>query len=211
MTPADYSCVTKAEDLYVLPAFTIHIMYSYHYAPRPAYQGSTSLNVPPLNYKREGTQRYKGHTQSQAQYIRSIQLTYSGGRVLCSCGPNHYNPSSPLMFIRNSPNRQPLRLPPHLRIRAGAFRHPAGGFSLQHLARQVGGFGFRFFVCFLSQHDGSDRRAPQLVSRGLPDGGRGSIFRATRLLTPCSWCCCYARCAAAHACADIQGSVEGCS
>jgi hypothetical protein len=33
------------------------------------------------------------------------------------------------VFIRNSPNRQALRPPPHLRIRAGAFRHPAGGFS----------------------------------------------------------------------------------
>jgi hypothetical protein len=35
MTPADYSCVTKAEDLCVLSAFTIHIMYSYNYAPGP--------------------------------------------------------------------------------------------------------------------------------------------------------------------------------
>ena len=61
-TPADYSCVTKAEDLCVLSAFTIHIMYSYHYAPGPACRGSASLYVPPLNYKREGTQRYKGHT-----------------------------------------------------------------------------------------------------------------------------------------------------
>jgi hypothetical protein len=42
------------------------------------------------------------------------------------------------VFIRNSPNRQTLRPPPHLRIRAGAFRHPAGGFSHRHLARQVG-------------------------------------------------------------------------
>jgi hypothetical protein len=60
MTPADYSCVTKAEDPCVLSAFTIHIMYSYHYAPGPACRGSVSLYVPPLNYKREGTQRYKG-------------------------------------------------------------------------------------------------------------------------------------------------------
>jgi hypothetical protein len=64
----------------------------------------------------------------------SIQLTHSGGRVLRSSGLNHYNPSSPLVFIRNSPNSQTLRPPPHLRIRAGAFRHPAGGFSLRHLA-----------------------------------------------------------------------------
>jgi hypothetical protein len=53
------------------------------------------------------------------------------------------------VFIPNSPNRQPLRPPPHLRIRAGAFRHPAGGFSLRHLVLQVGGFGFRFLPVFL--------------------------------------------------------------
>jgi hypothetical protein len=59
----------------------------------------------------------------------SIQLTHSEGRVLRSGGLNHYNPSCLLVFIPNSPNRQPLRPPPHLTIRAGAFRHPAGGFS----------------------------------------------------------------------------------
>jgi hypothetical protein len=32
------------------------IMYSFHYAPGPTCQGSTSLYVPPLSYKREGTQ-----------------------------------------------------------------------------------------------------------------------------------------------------------
>jgi hypothetical protein len=153
------------------------------------------------------------HTTLQGTHsIRlSIQLTHSGGRVLRSGGLNHYNPSCPLVFIPNSPNRQPLRPLPHLRIRAGAFRHPAGEFPHRHLARQVGGFGFRFFACFLARHDGSDRRAPQLVSRGLPDGGRGNIFCATRLLPPCVWCCCYAHCAAAHARADIQGSIGGCS
>jgi hypothetical protein len=56
MTPADYSCVT-------LSALVIHIMYFLHYAPGPACQGSAYLYVPPLNYKREGTQRYKGHAQ----------------------------------------------------------------------------------------------------------------------------------------------------
>jgi hypothetical protein len=100
--------------------------------------------VPPLNYKREGTQRYRGHAQ-----LHSIQFTHSGGRVLRSGDLNHYNPSSPLVFIRNSPNRQPLRPPPHLRIRAGAFRHPAGGFSHRHLARQVGGLALGFSPVFL--------------------------------------------------------------
>jgi hypothetical protein len=148
---------------------------------------SAFFYVPPLNYKRKGTQRYKGQTQSQAHTLRhtlnthSIQLTHSRGRVLHSYGLNHYNPSSPLVFIRNSPNRQPLRPPHHLRIRAGAFRHPVGGFSLRHLVRQVGGLALGFSPVFLARHDGSDRRAPRLVSRGFPDGGRGCIFHATGL------------------------------
>jgi hypothetical protein len=81
MTPADYSCVAKAKDLYRPSAFTIHIMYSYHYATRPACRGSASLYVPPLNYKREGTQRYKGQTQTHAythtQYnIHTVEVGY---------------------------------------------------------------------------------------------------------------------------------------
>jgi hypothetical protein len=52
MTPADYSCVT-------ISALVIHIMYFFHYAPGSACRGSTSLYMPPLNYKREGIQRYK--------------------------------------------------------------------------------------------------------------------------------------------------------
>jgi hypothetical protein len=54
MTPGDYSYVT-------LSTLVIHIMYFLHYAPGLACRGSASLYVPPLNYKREGTQRYKGH------------------------------------------------------------------------------------------------------------------------------------------------------
>jgi hypothetical protein len=73
MTLADYSCVT-------LSALVIYIMYFFHYAPRPACRGSTSLYVPPLNYKREGTQRYKGQTQSHAlhtqYYLRTVVVGY---------------------------------------------------------------------------------------------------------------------------------------
>jgi hypothetical protein len=65
MTPADYSCVT-------LSALVIHIMYLFHYAPGPACRGSASLYVPPLNYKREGTQRYKGQTQLTRSITDSI-------------------------------------------------------------------------------------------------------------------------------------------
>ena len=166
MTLTDYSCVT-------LSALVIHIMYFFYSAPGPACRGLASLYVPPLNYKREGTQRYKGRTQF-THSTHSILLTHSGGRVLRSGGLNHYNPSCLLVFIPNSPNRQPLRPPPHLRIRAGAFRHLAGGFPHRHLARQVGDFGFRFFACFLARHNGSDCRAPRVVSRGLPDEGAAS-------------------------------------
>jgi hypothetical protein len=62
MTPADYSYVT-------LSALVIHIMYFFHYAPRPACRGLASLYVPPLNHKREGTQRDKdrlNHTVNTA-------------------------------------------------------------------------------------------------------------------------------------------------
>jgi hypothetical protein len=69
--------------------------------------------------------------------------------VLRSGGLNHYNSSCPLVFIPNSPNRKPLRPPPHLRIRAGAFRHPAGGFSHRHLACQVGVLALDFLPVFL--------------------------------------------------------------
>src|SRR5688572_19805084 len=37
-------------------------MYSLCFAPRPTCRGSASLYVPPLSYKREGTQRYKPGT-----------------------------------------------------------------------------------------------------------------------------------------------------
>jgi hypothetical protein len=44
---------------WALLALVTHITYSFHYVPGPTCQGSTSLYVPLLNYKREGTQRYK--------------------------------------------------------------------------------------------------------------------------------------------------------
>jgi hypothetical protein len=74
MTTADCSCVTKAEDPCVLSAFTIHIMYSYYYAPGPTCRGSASLYVPPLNYKREGTQHDKG------QVLHTLNTAYTQWR-----------------------------------------------------------------------------------------------------------------------------------
>jgi hypothetical protein len=34
-------------------------MYFFHYVPGPTCRGSATLYMPPLSYKREGTQRYK--------------------------------------------------------------------------------------------------------------------------------------------------------
>jgi hypothetical protein len=67
------SNTASSKDLCVLSALIIHIMYSFHYAPRPACRSSASLYVPPLNYKREGTQRYKGHGQYN---LRTVDVGY---------------------------------------------------------------------------------------------------------------------------------------
>jgi hypothetical protein len=69
MTPADYSCVT-------LSTLVIHIMYLFHYAHGPACRCSASLYVPPLNYKREGTQRYRD-TLNYTQYnLHTVEVGY---------------------------------------------------------------------------------------------------------------------------------------
>jgi hypothetical protein len=68
MTPADYSGIT-------LTALVIHIMYFLHYAPRPTCRGSVSLYVPPLNYKREGTQRDKGRLNHTLNHILNTAYT----------------------------------------------------------------------------------------------------------------------------------------
>jgi hypothetical protein len=52
-------------------------MYSYYYAPGCTCRGLASLYVPPLNYKREGTQHYKGQTQSHTQYyLHTVEVGY---------------------------------------------------------------------------------------------------------------------------------------
>jgi hypothetical protein len=90
-----------------LLALVAHIIYSFHYVPGPKCRGSASLYVPPLNYKREGTQHYKGqvHTDSQALTL-SIQHTHSGGRVLRSGGLNHSKPSCPRVFFHLPTDKQ---------------------------------------------------------------------------------------------------------
>jgi hypothetical protein len=121
----------------------LHPLYSWAHM-----SGLSTLVRAPLSYKRGGMHCYTGtekkstlrpssgsqvHTSSQAQYITQWS------RVLCSGGPNHSKPLRVLEFIVHLPTGKMLKPPPHLRIRAGAFRHPAGDFPLRHLARQVEG------------------------------------------------------------------------
>jgi hypothetical protein len=83
------------------------------YVPGPACQGSVSLYVPPLSYKREGTWSYKAdsstlrpssgsqvHTSSQAQYITQWS------RVLRSGDPNHSKSFCVLVFVHRLADRQ---------------------------------------------------------------------------------------------------------
>jgi hypothetical protein len=64
-----------------LLALITHIMYSFHYAPRPTCRGSAPLYVPPLNYKREGTQRYRdmltGFTQTHTLTRSDLHTQYN--------------------------------------------------------------------------------------------------------------------------------------
>jgi hypothetical protein len=69
--------------------------------------------------------------------------------VLRSSGPNYSKLLRVLEFVVHLLTDKTLKPPPHLRIRAGAFRHPAEDFPLRHLSRQVGGLalGFHLFSC----------------------------------------------------------------
>jgi hypothetical protein len=54
-----------------LLALVTHITHSYHNVLGPTCWGSTSLCVPPLNYKREGTQPYKD------KFTQTVKLSHS--------------------------------------------------------------------------------------------------------------------------------------
>jgi hypothetical protein len=88
------------------------IIYSFRYVPGPTCRGSASLYVPPLSYKREGTRRYKGesdsHRLSDSQVNTSSQAQYytQWSRVLRSDGLNHFKPLCVIVFIPNPPCRQ---------------------------------------------------------------------------------------------------------
>jgi hypothetical protein len=67
---------------------------------------------------------------AQAHKFKQAQYTTQWSRVLRSGGPNHSKLLSVLEFIVHLPTGKTLKPPPHLRIRAGAFRHLAGDFPL---------------------------------------------------------------------------------
>jgi hypothetical protein len=94
--------------------------YSIHYVPDPTCRGLALLYMPPLNYKREGTQRYNTHSLilSDSQVHTSSQAQYNTqwSRVLRSGGPNHSKPLRVLMFIVHLATGKTLRPLPHLRI-----------------------------------------------------------------------------------------------
>jgi hypothetical protein len=93
------------------------ISSSFHFAPGPTCRGSVPLYVPPLSYKREGTQRYKAsllkltqaHSDTQThKFIQALKLNTAQqwSRVLRSSGPNHSKPLCVLVFIVHLASRQ---------------------------------------------------------------------------------------------------------
>jgi hypothetical protein len=125
-------------------ALVTSIMYSLRFALGPTCRGSASLYVPPLGYKREGTQRYKADPTRTLRLTSSYKLsssqiqynTQQWSRVLRSSGPNHSKPlrvhSCSSTIQQTGKTLRPLLI---LGFRAGAFRHPAGEFPLrQHLS-----------------------------------------------------------------------------
>jgi hypothetical protein len=83
-------------------------MYFFHYVPRPTCQGSATLYVPPLSYKREGTQRYNSGSQSHLDPTQvhnthkpkcsDTQYNSQWSRILRSNGLNHSKSScSPII------------------------------------------------------------------------------------------------------------------
>jgi hypothetical protein len=109
-------CATDITTLGVHPGVT-RISCFLPFVSGPTCRGSVSLCVPPLSYKREGTQRYKEgslrpnlgsythsnsqvHTSSRAQYITQCS------RVLRSGGLNHSKPLCVLVVFPFPPHRQ---------------------------------------------------------------------------------------------------------
>jgi hypothetical protein len=81
------------EDL--CPSTTLSIIVcSYYNIIRLACRGSASFCVSPLNYKREGTQRYMERLPGRPLDKQRLpcNATHNGCRVLCSIDRNHSNP-----------------------------------------------------------------------------------------------------------------------
>jgi hypothetical protein len=101
------------------------------YVPGPTCRGPAPMYVPPLDYKREGTQRYR-FIQTQAILDTTQaheQYNTQWSRVLRSGGPNH----SKLLHVLvcsslNSVIGKTLRPLFIIGFWVGAFCHPAGDF-----------------------------------------------------------------------------------
>jgi hypothetical protein len=106
----------------------LHVLVtSFRFAPRPTCRGSASLYVPPLCYKREGTQRYKtgtltltqAHLDSQThKFIQALKLNiaHSGVGYYAPVTRTTLNPCVFLCSSRIHLAGKTLRPPPHLRI-----------------------------------------------------------------------------------------------
>jgi hypothetical protein len=88
---------------------------SFRYVPVPTCQGSTSLYVPPLNYKREGTRRYKASHLDAAQTL-ILNTTHRGVGYYAPAARTTLNPRVHSCSSRIRLTGKTLRPPPHLRI-----------------------------------------------------------------------------------------------
>jgi hypothetical protein len=132
--------IMALEDLLGDTSIGYFYMYSLHFAPGPTCRGSAPLYVPPLSYKREGTQRYKAdptkaqaHLDSQThKFIQAPKLNtaHSGVGYYVSAARTTLNPCVFLCSSRFHLAGKTLRPLLILGFRAGAFCHPAEEFPL---------------------------------------------------------------------------------
>jgi hypothetical protein len=108
--------------------------YYIRYVPGPTCWGSVPLYVPPLVIKGEAcSDTRKGEQRLRLSALKLPQQSNTQwSRVLRSGDLNHSKSSRAPEFIVHLPTGKTLKPPPHLRILAGALRHPAGEFPLRH-------------------------------------------------------------------------------
>jgi hypothetical protein len=103
------------------------------YVPGPICRGSALLYMPPLDYKREGTLRYRESSfrvkPSYTQLKLTSNTTHSGVGYYVPAARTTLN-SYVFLHVHPESIQQAKRLGPLfiLGFRAGAFRHPAGDF-----------------------------------------------------------------------------------